>query len=302
MILRPLPPYDFARTVEASRHLYAMGERRSDVYRRAIHVSAGHSADALALIEVASVGTVDDPALDLRLLASRGAVDPAALEAKARRVFNLADDLKPFYAYARTIPALWATVEPLYGLHTLQADSVFEGLALTIIEQQIALRMAQTAERWLLAWADELISYDGTVYYAFPRPAQIAAATLADLTPLKITFARMQRLIDVAQAIVAGDLDLEALRDQPVEQVYAALVALKGVGHWTAAWTITRALGVYGYVGAADVALRAAVNHYYYGVTGRADRALVDQTFAAHGSFDGIAAFYTLMRWAGDRY
>ncbi len=297
MILYPTPPYDFARTVEASRHLYAMGERRSDVYRRAIHVG-----ESLALIEVASVGTVADPALDLRLLASRGVVDSAALEAKARRVFNLADDLTPFYAYARTVPALWATVEPLYGLHTLQADSVFEGLALTIIEQQIALRMAQTAERWLLAWADESITYEGATYYAFPRPAQIAAATVADLTPLKITFARMQRLIDVARAITAGELDLEALRDQPVESVYEALMALKGVGHWTAAWTITRALGVYGYVGAADVALRAAVNHYYYGATGRAERALVDQTFAAHGSFDGTAAFYTLMRWATERY
>ena len=149
---------------------------------------------------------------------------------------------------------------------------------------------------------DESIRYEGATYYAFPRPEQIAAATLADLTPLKITFARMQRLIDIAQAITAGDLDLEGLRDQPVEQVYAALMALKGVGHWTAAWTITRALGVYGYVGAADVALRAAVNHYYYGVTGRAERELVDQTFAAHGSFDGAAAFYTLMRWAAERY
>ena len=301
MILRPTPPYDFARTVEASRHLYTMGERRSDAYRRVIHVGA-----ALALIEVTSIGTVDDPVLNARLLAARGAVVDAALEAQAEakiaRILNVADDLKPFYAYARTIPSLWTTVELLYGLHTLQADSVFEGLALTMIEQQISLRMAQTAERWLLAWGDESIAYEGATYYAFPRPAQIAAATVADLTPLKITFARMQRLIDVAQAITAGTLDLEGLRDQPVEQVYAALMALKGVGHWTAAWTITRSLGIYGYVGAADVALRAAVNHYYYDTPGRAERALVDQTFAAHGAFDGAAAFYTLMRWAADRY
>ena len=40
----------------------------------------------------------------------------------------------------------------------MQADSVFEGLALTMIEQQISLRMAQAAERWLLAWGGESIA------------------------------------------------------------------------------------------------------------------------------------------------
>ena len=110
------------------------------------------------------------------------------------------------------------TVQMLYGLHSLQADLLFEALALTMIEQQIALRMAQTAERWLLAWGGELIGYEGEAYYAFPRPEQIAAATVDDLTPLKITFMRMQRLIDLARAAE----QLEALRDQPTEIAYAA--------------------------------------------------------------------------------
>ena len=118
------------------------------------------------------------------------------------------------------------------------------------------------------------------------------------MTPLKITFARMQRLIDVARAAES----LEALRDQPTETAYQALVGLKGVGHWTASWTLIRAQGHYAYVGAADVALRAAVNHYYFGERGRAAVPLVDETFARYGAYSGVAAFYTLMRWAAERY
>jgi len=258
--------------------------------------------DALALIEVTSHGTLDDPRLEARVLATRGEVNEGALHTKIWRVLNVRADLAPFYEYARRDPVLWQTVERLYGLHSLQADTVFEALVLTMIEQQIALKQALIAERWLLTWGGEMIAYEGENYYAFPRPQQIAAAAVSDLLPLKITFGRMQRMIDLASTITAGTLDLEGLRDQPAEAVYKTLIALKGVGQWTAAWTITRALGRYRYVGAGDVALRAAVNTYYYGQSGRADALLVDQTFARYGEFDGIAAYYTLMRWAFERY
>ncbi len=289
MIFEPLPPYDFALTIEAARGLFVMGENRAGAYRRALRVG-----DTLALIEVTSAGTITHPALEARLLAANGTLEEAALWAKVRRVFNVGADLAPFYALAQNDPVLKQTVQMLYGLHSLQADSLFEALALTVIEQQIALKLAQTAERWLLTWGGEAIQYEGESYYAFPRPGKIAAASLDDLTPLKITFMRMQRLIDLAKAAET----LEALRDQPAEIAYEKLIEFKGVGHWTVAWTLIRAQGHYPYVGAGDVALRAAVNAYYFGQTGRADVPLVDQVFAKYGAYSGLAAYYTLMRWA----
>lgn len=293
----PKPPYDFARTLAASRFLYVMAEARDGAFRRVIHVG-----DVLALVEITSLGTAAAPELAARVLTAGGALDHTLLAAKLRRVLNLDADLAPFYAVAAREPVLAETVQHLYGLHTLQADSLLEALLLTMIEQQIALKMAQAAERWLLAWGGESLTYEGTTYYAFPTPQRLAVATVADLTPLKITFGRMQRMIDLAQSMVSGAFDLEALRDQPAENVYRGLVALNGVGHWTAAWALVRAQGRHPFVGASDVALRAAVNHYYYGQTGRADVALVEQTFAQYGEFAGLAAFYTIMRWAFDRY
>lgn len=293
MRFQPTPPYDFARTIEAARHLFVMGRVVDGAYRRVLRVGG-----ALALVEIGSIGTVAEPEIEARLLAARGDVNEAALWAKVRRVANADADINPFYEYARHDSVLAQTVEMLYGLHSLQADSLFEALALTMIEQQIALRMAQNAERWLMAWGGESIDYGGETYYAFPRPERIAAAAVADLTPLKITFGRMQRLIDVARAAEV----LEVLRDQPTEVAYQALVALKGVGHWTASWTQIRAQGHYAYVGAADVALRSAVNHYFFGERGRAAVSAVDETFKRYGAYSGIAAFYTLMRWAAERY
>lgn len=293
MQFQPTPPYDFARTIEASRHLYVMGRVVDGAFRRVLRIGA-----ALALVEIAGSGTVAEAQLEARLLAANGDVDETALWAKVRRVANADTDLNPFYESAQSDPVLAHTIAMLYGLRSLQADSLFEALALTMIEQQIALRMAQNAERWLLAWGGDSIEYQGEIYYAFPRPERIAAAEVSELTPLKITFARMQRLIDVA----AMAESLEALRDQPTEIAYRTLIALKGVGHWTASWTLIRAQGHYAYVGAADVALRAAVNAYYFGESGRAPITTVDETFARYGAHSGIAAFYTLMRWAAERY
>lgn len=289
----PTPPYDFERTIRAGQFLFVMGRVKDGAYRRVVR-----TGDTLALVEIASLGTVAEPQLEARLLAANGAVDEAALWAKVRRILNVNADLKPFYATAHDDPVLAQTVEMLYGLHSLQADSLFEAVALTMIEQQIALKMAQAAERWLLAWGSESIEYGGETYYAFPRPERIAAATVDDLTPLKITFGRMQRLIDLARTAEA----LEVLREQPAEIAYEALLGISGVGHWTAAWSLIRAHGQYAYVGAADVALRAAVNSYYFGETGRAPIPVVDQTFGRYGAYSGIAAFYTLMRWAFEKY
>ncbi|NDJ61489.1 MAG: hypothetical protein GYB67_10205, partial [Chloroflexi bacterium] len=232
--LQPLPPYNFARTVTASRFLYVLGSAEGAAYRRVLRVDG-----QLVLIECRSTGSVDQPAVTAAPLAATGPVSVEGLRESVARLLNIGADVRPFYAVARHDPALWRVVGPLYGLHTLRADSVFESVALTIIEQQIALKAAQAGERWLCAWGGAHITHAGATYVAFPTAAQIAAATVDDLTPLKITFRRMQVLIDVAQVAA----DLEALRNESAADLYTALVKLKGVGHWTAAWAVTRAFG-----------------------------------------------------------
>lgn len=295
--LTPIAPYDFERTVRAARYTYTLGVLHGDAYRRLLHVG-----DGLALVEVRSLGTVDAPLLQARALASAGAVDWAELVRAVRRLMNVEADLRPFYAAAQGHEALRETVARHYGLHTLQADTMFEAVALTVIEQQIALLTAQKAERWLAHTYGDALTYEGETYYAFPTAERLAALTVDDLIPLKITFRRMQVLIDLARLNVSGTLDLETLREGTPAEAYRALMAVKGIGHWTASWAITRGLGAYAYVGASDVALQAAVNRYFYDLPGRATPTLVDETFARFGAYAGAAAFYVLLRWASERY
>lgn len=290
--IRPTPPYDFAAMLAVLERFHpVMDIVRNGEYWRALHVGG-----QVALVRVRSQGTVNAPLLEVHLAA--GGADNTLLLRQLRHILSADEDLNPFYAYAMSDAALWETVAPLRGLRLIRSASVFEALAVTVIEQQIALLTAQRAERWLVEWAGNSVSYEGERYYAFPTPSQIAAAEVADLIPLKITFRRMQLLIDLAR----GELDMESLCTLDTATAYERLVSLRGVGHWTAAWTLTRGVSGHYAVGHNDVALQAAVNRYFYGHPGRTTSEIVSETFARYGAYAGVAAFYILMRWVFDRY
>ncbi|MCK6579236.1 MAG: hypothetical protein L6Q98_14150 [Anaerolineae bacterium] len=295
--LTPPPPYDFTHSTAAARFLYAAARHMPDgTLRRLVRVG-----ERLALLECRDIGQIESPIIAARVLAAEGEIDPALLEEKARAVINARVDLHAFYQ-AHDDPPLRQTTVRLRGLRALGADTLFEALALTMIEQQITLKMAQTAERWLMSWAGGWLDYEGERYYTFPTPERLANATVDDLAPMKITRVRMRRLIALAQQITTAGGSFEALRQEDAETLYPRLRVIGGVGHWTAAWAMIRGIGHYAYLGNADVALRAAVNHYYFGLPGRIDRDRMDAIFARYGEYGGLAAFYVLMRWAFERY
>jgi DNA-3-methyladenine glycosylase II len=237
----------------------------------------------------------------VEVLARRGDIDLDLLQARLHHGLALDADMSSFYAHAAHDPTLAATVRSLHGMQILRTDSLFEAVAITVIEQQIALKAAQRAERWLVERYGEHLEYAGRRYYVFPTAERLAGLKAADLTPLKITFGRIERLLSIARAQADGSLDLERGWSEP-ERIYQTLISLHGVGHWTAAWSMIRAMGVFMYVGSADVALRSAVNYCEYGRNERASREDTDAYFARYGAFSGLASVYTLMRWEMQRH
>lgn len=301
----PHPPYAAALTFEAARFYAVHGATRTladgtPAYRRAARV--GSADNAVALYELRAVGTVEQPRIEAHVLAVTGAPDQAALGETAARLVQPQVDPRPFYALAEHDPTLAETVHRIHGLRVVGYERLFSALLVTTMEQQISLKSAQLAERWLLQTYGDAITHDGETYFAFPSPARLASLIDEDLRPLKITFIRVNRILALARAVAESALDLEGLAYLPADAAYAQLRQIKGVGHWTAAWAMLRAMGVYLPMSSADVALRSAVNHYAFGQPGRCDPALMDTYLAQHAPHDGWASFYFLTRWALDRY
>lgn len=124
-------------------------------------------------------------------------------------------------------------------------------LVYTILEQQVSLASAKATYDKLNNRLPEL------------SPASLLA--LSDSDMLQIGFsrqkARYSRLL--AQAIVDGSLDLNAVGKKPDEQVYSILTSLTGIGPWTANIYLLSALKRPNIWPAGDLALQVAAHELY---------------------------------------
>jgi DNA-3-methyladenine glycosylase II len=107
----------------------------------------------------------------------------------------------------------------------------FAALVLTILEQKISLDSARAVFGRLLALA--------------PRLTPESLLALGESALRRIGFSRQKALYceSAARSIVEGHLDLRALESLDDDAARAALVALKGVGPWTAEVYLLRCLG-----------------------------------------------------------
>lgn len=295
LTLRPTAPYRFDLLLDLlSRYdPPALDIAHDGAYWRVLRGGAG-----LALVRVHSAGASE---LRADIAAVEGVVDENALRAALTRVLPVDVNRAAFYARARQDVALWQVVEPLLGLPDVRTASAFEALCQAVIEQQITWRSALRAQRWLVEWGGAALEHGGRRYYAFPTPQKLAKAHVEDLIPTKITFRRMQLLIDLAGQVASGALELESLADLPLAEGMRRLTAINGIGPWTAAVALSRAFG-HAHYAANDVALQAAVNRYFYGGSGTIPAEQVTRTFAAYEPFAAQAAQYTLLRWVFDQY
>ena len=66
-------------------------------------------------------------------------------------------------------------------------------------------------------------------YYAFPTPEKMATLTVDDLAPLRSGF-RAKYLVDAAQKIASGEVNLNNPKNLPLDDARAELMKIKGVG------------------------------------------------------------------------
>ena len=66
-------------------------------------------------------------------------------------------------------------------------------------------------------------------WYSFPTPEQLAACTVEELAPLRAGF-RAKYLVDAAQKVASGQVDLAQVAKLPTPQARELLMTIKGVG------------------------------------------------------------------------
>ena len=260
--IKPVPPFNFELT--AGYHTYFQSRYGTDtmedgVYRRLIDLD-----DKLVLASVRSIGTLEAPELALELQGPE--LSPDDVESATDRVswlLGVDQDLAPFYELGRADQAMAGLVEQFYGLHLPHTASVFEALVLAVLGQQISTNVARIIRTLLIETFGPSAEFDGETYYAFPRPASIWASSPAELHTMKLTQRKSEYVHGLAGSALDPEMGLECLEELTDREIVEKLVALRGVGMWTAQWALIRAVGRPDALPLGDLALRRVVSRLF---------------------------------------
>ena len=260
--IKPVPPFNFELT--AGYHTYFQNRYGTDtmedgVYRRLIDLD-----DKLVLASVRSIGTLEAPELALELQGPE--LSPDDVESATDRVswlLGVDQGLAPFYELGRADQAMAGLVEQFYGLHLPHTASVFEALVLAVLGQQISTSVARIIRTLLIETFGPSAEFDGETYYAFPRPASIWASSPAELHTMKLTQRKSEYVHGLAGSALDPEMGLECLEELTDREIVEKLVALRGVGMWTAQWALIRAVGRPDALPLGDLALRRVVSRLF---------------------------------------
>jgi AraC family transcriptional regulator, regulatory protein of adaptative response / DNA-3-methyladenine glycosylase II len=144
------------------------------------------------------------------------------------------------------------------GLRVPGAFDGFEVAVRAILGQQVTVKAATTLMgRLVEAYGTPIQTPIAGLTRLCPTPIQIAQLSPQDLSALKILPSRSNSIIEIARAIVNGDLKLEPYSD--IDTTITELKALPGIGEWTAQYIAMRVLAYPDAFPHSDLGLRRAL-------------------------------------------
>jgi AraC family transcriptional regulator of adaptative response / DNA-3-methyladenine glycosylase II len=223
-------PFDFARlhTFLEHRAIRAVESADAETYSRSLRLPRGGGAVQLRAGDdcVWARFELDD----LR--------DLAAATERVRRLLDLDADPVASDSALSVGPLLRASVAKRPGMRVPGAVDGDELAMRGVLGQQISVRGASTAAARLTELCGEDLKRPvGEVTRLFPRAS--AVATL-DPSELSMPQSRARALIALAHALAGGEIRLDGSQERG--NVHERLVALPGIGDWTAQYVAMRAL------------------------------------------------------------
>ena len=184
-------------------------------------------------------------------------VEPGGPEAEREvgRLLGLPFDLESFRAWVSNEAMLGRFTRALAGFRPTLNPRPFEALVVAITTQQISLRAAAAIRGRFV----QRFGVRHEVAWEFPDRERVARARVNEITAIGFSQKKAAYVIGLARS----DLDFGVLETLPDDDVIAALVALPGLGRWTADWFLARHLARPEAWPAGDLGVRKAVAAFY---------------------------------------
>jgi DNA-3-methyladenine glycosylase II len=129
---------------------------------------------------------------------------------------------------------------------------------------------------------------------AFPDPEDLASLEPDDLRRHGFSSTKARAIIDTARAVVAGDLDLEALQGLEDGAAIERLTSLRGIGRWTAEYVLLRGLGRLHVFPGDDVGAHNKLRRLF-AIDSPLDHEAVGRLVARWDPYAGVVYFHLLL-------
>ncbi|MEP6624770.1 MAG: AlkA N-terminal domain-containing protein, partial [Acidimicrobiia bacterium] len=199
-------------------------------------------------VAVTQRGTDDRPrlAVTLTAAAAASAASRARREVTARlqRMLGLDLDTAAFIQHVSSDPAIGPLARRFSGVKPPRFPTVFECLVNSIACQQLTLTFGiQLLDRLACAHGPRTPTGANGGGFGFPEPSDLAHVEPDAFRALGFSHAKARAIIELAQRVTGGALDLDGFDRLDDAAAAAQLLGLRGIGRWSAEYALLRGLG-----------------------------------------------------------
>ena len=291
--IEPVPPFRLDLTAWALRRRPHNAIDRWDghTYRRALRLSG----QAVAEVEVRQTAPPEAARLVVSVATDRPVRQTRAeVTATLQRMLGLDVDLRDFYRRAEGDPHLRPLAQRFRGVKPTRFPSMFECLANAIACQQLTLTVGIELLNRLTERYGHAAGGANATPHAFPDPADLATTDTYTVRSLGFSTTKAHALIELAQRVSEGGLDLERLTTGDNETASATLRRLRGIGRWSAEYALLRGLGRLAVFPADDVGARNNLQRFL-GLDAGMDYEAVRRAVSPWAPDAGLVYFHLLL-------
>lgn len=183
----------------------------------------------------------DSATVTARLDASGSDPEHKTFTALVRRMTGLDQDIDAFESAVAAHPQLGPLVRRQAGLRVPVATTPYEALIWAITGQQISVQAAVSIRRRFIMATG---ARHGSGLICHPDAATVAEIAPDALRATGLSASKAATISALSQAVAEGELPLDAwLETRPAALIRERLLAVRGIGPWTADYTLLRGYG-----------------------------------------------------------
>lgn len=204
-------------------------------------------------------------------------------------------DITGFTAMAENDPLLSSLSDRFQGLRPPRFPSLFESLVNAVACQQVSLHLGiHLLVRLALACEGSDLQLEGPLP-PFPTADDLLKQDFTTLRRVGFSRGKIVALRGLAEEEAFGRLDRDRWRDLPNDVAVQQLIQLRGIGRWSAEYTLLRGLGRLDVFPGDDLGARKSLENWL-GAKETLDYETVENLLQRWQPYAGLVYFYLLLR------